>query len=534
MQNDLRLTRASFLSLVLGLAGGAAVGGSPGSARAQSASTIIGGFDVGPGGLQGNFNPLSATSGFTWLSLYFEPLVIYDAKLENIVGALAKTHTVSADKLTYTFTLADAKWHDGVPFTSADVKFTFATARNGATGTVFAARLGAVAAVETPDARTVVLKLSQPNAGLLASLTQLMMIPEHALKNIPSEQLAKHEWWSSTPIGTGPYKFVRYVTDQYVELAANPDYRDGQPATARVINRYFANTAAAVAALRSGEIAFSYVDPDDVAAFRNNPAFRIIEGNSYVVNYVGFNQEAPMWKDLRVRQAVMYAINRAAIIQALYKGAAQPADCGYVVKNLVPTGIDPYPYDPAKAKKLLAEAGWEKINGSKPISWLTYYNTPQVANVMAAIQAMLAQVGINVVPRAVDVATYNGIIYAKTPDWKQFPLVFAGLQNGPDPSAINMGLNEKQIPPNGSNFLHIRMPKVTAAFDAAMQETDDSKSAARYGEVCKIMNAELPWATMWVATRYGIASAKLKNFIWTPAPAGGPYAAHSEKWELAS
>jgi peptide/nickel transport system substrate-binding protein len=532
MRHDLRYGRASLVTaMTVGLMAGVSLTTLATPVAAQS--TITGGFDVGPGGMQGNFNPLSATAGFTWLSLYFEPLVLYDAKLEKIVGALASSFSVSDDKLTYTFKLADAKWHDGKPFTSADVKFTVTTAKNGASGTVYAARLGAIASVETPDEKTAILKLSAPNSGLMATLTQLMMLPEHALKDIPVDQLPKHEWWAKSPIGTGPYKFVRYTTDQFVELAANADYRNGKPVTDRIINRYFANTAAAVAALRSGEIAFSYVEADDVATFKDNPGFRVIDGNSYVVNYIGFNQMSPLWTDVRVRQAVMYAINRDAIIQSLYKGAATKANCGYVVDSLVPKGIEPYAYDPAKAKALLAEAGWDKINGAKPITIVTYYNTPLVANVLAAVQAMLGQVGINIVPRPVDIATYNGMIYAKTPDWTQFPLVFAGLQNGPDPSAINNGLNEKQIPPNGANFLHIRMPPVTGAFDTAMQETDPAKATGRYQDVCKAMNANLPWATMWVANRYGVASKKLNNFVWTPAPAGGPYDAKPEKWAIA-
>jgi len=523
----------TFVSVVALFAATALLPGAmPETARAQDVSTITGAFDTGPGGFQGNFNPLSATAGFTWLSVYFEPLVIFDAELDKVVGALASEYSVNADKTEYMFKLADAKWHDGQPFTSADVKFTIETAKNGASGTVFAARLGAIASVETPDEHTAVLKLSAPNAGLLSTLTQLMMLPQHALKEIPADTLAKHEWWSKSPIGTGPYKFSRYVTDQYVELVANPDYRGGKPATERIINRYFANTAAAVAALKAGEISFSYVEANDVAGFKSNDAFRVIEGNSFVVNYLGFNQEVPLWKDLRVRQAVMHAINRDAIIQSLYGGAAKAANCGYVAERFVPQGIDPYAYDPEKAKKLLAEAGWDKINGDKPITLLTYYNNPLAANVLAAVQAMLAQVGINVVPRAVDTPTYNATIYAANPDWAQFPLVYAGLQNGPDPSAINIGLNEKQIPPKGNNFLRIRMPEVTNAFDKAMGEADDGKRPALYQEVCAAMNGNLPWATMWVANRYGVASNKLKDFVWIPAPAGGPYAAHPEKWTI--
>lgn len=509
---------------------GAATLGMP--AAAQEPKTITGGFDVGPGGFQGNFNPLAATGGFTWLNVYFEPLVNYNADLTAIEGALATEYSVNPAQSEYSFKLAKETWHDGKPFTSKDVKFTVDLAKNGETGTVFAARLGAVSSVETPDDRTVVIKLSRPDSGFLATLTKLMILPEHALSGFTPKELATSTWWAKTPVGTGPFKFKQYVTDQYVELTADEDYRLGRPKVDRIINRYFKNTAAAVAALRAGEIQFTYVESDDVPTFKSNDAFKVIEGQSFVVNYLGFNQQVPIWKDIRVRQAVMYAIDRQAIIDSLYGGAATIANCGYVAKQLLPEGLNSYKYDPAKAKALLAEAGWDKINGSKPITWLTYYNTPQAANVMAAVQAMLAQVGINVVPRVVDTPTYNGIIYAANPDFGQFPLVYAGLQNGPDPSGLNIGLNAAQKPPAGANFLRIEMPEVTKAFDAALAETDQKKLNTRYQDVCKAMNANLPWATMWVANRYGVASTKLKDFVWVPAPAGGPYNAHPEKWSI--
>ncbi|MGH6760822.1 MAG: ABC transporter substrate-binding protein [Phyllobacterium sp.] len=494
--------------------------------------TISGGFDVGPGGFQGNFNPLAATSGFTWLVTYFEPLVIYDDKLEKIIGALADSYEVSADQKVYTFKLADTKWHDGKPFTSRDVKFTIDLAKNDKSGSVFAARLGAIETVEAPDERTVVIKLSAATPSMLDTLTKVMQLPEHALASIPVEQLAKNAWWSTSPIGTGPFKFTKYVTDQYVELAANPDYRGGKPAAEKLINRYFADPAAAIAALRSGEIQFTFVDSNDVSTFKDDSAFRVIEGDSFVVNYVGFNQEVPLWKDLKVRQAFMHAINRDAIIQSLYGGAAKPANCVYVADQLVPPGIDAYSYDPEKARQLLAEAGWDKINGDKPITILTYYTSPLATNVLAAMQAMLAQVGINIVPRAVDTPTYNSIVYQQSGNAGEFPLIYAGLQNGPDASNINIGLNEKQIPPAGANLMRIRMPEVTNALDAALAETDAAKRDARYQEVCKATNANLPWGTMWVANRYGVASTKLKDFVWTPAPSGGPYQAHPEKWSI--
>jgi peptide/nickel transport system substrate-binding protein len=510
----------------------ALVGGVIFAPVAAQSATLSGGFDVGPGGFQGNFNPLAATSGFTWLSVYFEPLVTYDEKLQKVVGVLADSYEVSADQKTYTFKLADAKWHDGKPFTSKDAKFTMGLAMDAKSGSVLAARLKAVSSVEAPDDRTLIVKLSAPSASTLDTMTKVMMLPEHALSSIPADQLAKNAWWSTSPIGTGPFKFTKYVIDQYVELAADTDYRGGKPALERVINRYFANPAAAIAALRAGEIQFTYVDSNDVSTFKGDEAFKVIEGDSFVVNYLGFNHESPIWKDPRVRKAVMYAINRDAIIKSLYAGAAKPANCAYVADQLVPQGIDPYAYDPEKAKQLLDEAGWSQINGDKPITLLTYYTTPLATNVLAAVQAMLSQVGINVVPRAVDTPTYNSIVLNPKPDVAQFQLVYAGLQNGPDAGSINVGLNEKQIPPAGPNVVRARMPELNKALDTALAEPDASKRTSRYQDVCKVMNSDLPWATLWVANRYGVVSSKVKDFIWTPAPGGGPYQAHPEKWSL--
>lgn len=500
---------------------------------AQDIKTITGGFDVGPGGFPKNFNPLVATAGFTWLNTYYEPLVIYNADLSALEGALATDFSVSEDQLAYTFHLAEETWHDGDAFSSKDVKFTLDLIKNPASGSVFTGRLGAVDSVETPDDRTVIVHLSKTDGGLMSILSQIMILPEHALGSIAPEALATSDWWSTHPIGTGPFKFTKYVTDQYVELAKDDDYRRGTPKVDRLINRYFENPAAAVAALRAGEIQFTYVESDDARTFADNADYRVIEGPSYVVNYVGFNQKVDLWKDVRVRQAFMYAIDRGAIIESLYGGAAQAANCGYVAPHLVPEGLNNYAYDPEKAKALLDEAGWAKLNGDKPITWLTYYGSPQAANVMAAVQSMLAAVGINVVPRVVDGPTYNGTVYKEdNPDWNDFPLVYAGLQDGPNPAGINVGLNKSQLPPVGANIMRIEFDDLSAALDTALGETDATQVNARWQDVCKVMNDELPWATMWVANRYGIASNDLIDFVWTPAPAGGPFASHPENWDI--
>ncbi|PZO77425.1 MAG: peptide ABC transporter substrate-binding protein [Mesorhizobium amorphae] len=503
------------------------------SALAQTGKTITGGFDVGPGGAPKIFNTLVANAGYTWLNTYFEPLVVWDAKLETLQGSLATGWTVSEDQRTYEFKLAEETWHDGTAFTARDVAFTLETARNPDSGSLFVGRLQGIEAVETPDDRTVVIKLAKADSSFLVTLSQIFVLPQHALSTIEPSALATSTWWSTTPIGTGPFKFSRYVTDQYVQLAADEDYRNGRPKVDTLINRYFENPAAAVAALRAGEIQFTYVEADDAATFRSDANHTLIEGNSFVINYIGFNQKLDLFKDVRVRQAIMHAIDRNAIIESLYGGAAQLANCGYVAEQFVPEGLEPYAYDPEKARALLAEAGWEQLNGSAPISWLTYYGSPQAANVMAAVQAMLAQVGVNVVPRVVDTPTYNGIVYQQgTPDWNAFAMTYAGLVNGPNPASLNAGLNKSQLPPTGTNVMRIEFDGLSAAFDKAMTETDQAASTAAWQEVCRAMNTEVPWGTMWVANRYGVASNKLVDFVWTPAPGGGPFASHPERWDI--
>lgn len=500
-------------------------------ALAQSEEkTIVGGFDVGPGGFPGNFNPLTATAGFTWLNTYYEPLVIYTADLSQMKGELAEEYTASDDLTTFTFKLADATWHDGEPFTSADVKFTFDLAMNSESGSIFAARLADVVSVETPDEKTAVVTLSGPSGAFLSTITQLMMLPEHLLAAKPAAELAQSDWWSTSPVGTGPFKFVQYVSDQFVELEAFDGYRDGSPQVDKLINRYFANPAAAVAALRAGEIQFTYAEADDALSFEGEEGFTVIPGDSFVLNYIGFNHRTDLWNDVRVRQAVMHAIDRDTIIETLYNGAAKKAECNYVAPQYVPDDLVDYSYDPEKARALLAEAGWEEINGANELPWLTYYNSPQVANIMAAVQAMLADVGINVVPRVVDVPTYNGIV--RGDDVNQFPLVYAGAGNGPNPAQHNINLNSAQVPPNGNNIMHISLPELDAALASAMSESDQSQVNARWQEVCRIVNEQMPWGSMWVASRYGIASDSLKDFVWTPAPGGGPFEMNSESWDI--
>ncbi len=259
----------------------------------------------------------------------------------------------------------------------------------------------------------------------LATLTKLMILPEHALAGtIRPKELATGTVVVDKPIGTGPFKFKQYVSDQYVELVADRRLSrrraEGRPGDQPLLQEHG----------RSRGGAASRRDPVHLrrARRRCRPSrttqrSRSSKARSYVVNYLGFNQQVPLWKDVRVRQAVMHAIDRKAIIDSLYGGAAKPGQLRLCRRTARPAGSETLTSTTRpRPRRLLTEAGWDKINGEQadhagspitarpklPTSW------PRDAG---DARAGRHQRGAAVV----DTPTYNGIIYARQPDFDAVP-----------------------------------------------------------------------------------------------------------------
>jgi peptide/nickel transport system substrate-binding protein len=488
--------------------------------------TLVGGFDVGPGGAPGIYNALSATAGFTWFQLYFSPLVEYDVNFQKLQGELAKSWLASSDGLKYSFALRDnVKWHDGKPFTARDVKYTLELILNPDTGSVFLPRMADIASVTISGTSQVTVTMKRPNAAFLDVLANVPMMPQHLLGNVPPKEISKTDWWRTNPVGTGPFKWSKLVPDQYVELVANPDYWRGKPKLEKVINRYFKEAGSSVLALRSGDIQFTYLTADEAAALRGDANLNIIAGPSQVTNYVGFNNKDARFKDARVRQAFMYAIDRKSIVEQLYRGGAVIVPCQYNNPKYHPKGLEPYAYNPQKAKDLLKAAGWEQ---KEPIEFLTYYGDKLSADVMVSIQQMLGQIGVEVKVRAVDVPTYNQI----TNTDNTFSLVFAGAANGPDPDQIMPSFQSNAAPPNGPNRMRVNIPALDDLIQKGRSEVNPSKRVGAYQSMCKAVNSEMPWAPMWVAQRFGAVSKNVSGFVWTPAPGGGRFNDNAQDWDI--
>ena len=369
----------------LALAAATALALVPGAAWPQARTDLVVGMRLEPPHLDPTAGAAAAIDEVTYANL-FEPLTRIDAD-GKVVPGLAKSWTVSEDGLTYTFRLRpNAKFHDGSAADSADVKFSLDRARAADSVNAQKAYFAAIDKVETPDPQTVVVRLSRPDGLFLfhmASGDAAIVAPETAATN------------KQTPVGTGPFKFERWVSGDRVILARNPAYDGAQPALDRVTFRFISDPAAQVAALKAGDIdTFPQFDTyEALPEFRADPAFTVMVGTTEGETILGTNNGRKPFDDVRVRRAMAHAIDRKTLIDGVLfgNGAAigshfPPHRAGYV--DL--TGM--YPYDPTKAKALLAEAGY-------PDGFETTLKLPPPIYARRSgelIAAMLAEVGIRV------------------------------------------------------------------------------------------------------------------------------------------
>ena len=499
------------------------------AAAGQAGGTFTGGFDVGPGGSPQGFNPLGQGAGYMWLEKYYSKLLTYDIKFTKMQGELAETWEVSPDAKTFTFHLRKGiLWHDGQPFTSDDVKYSIELAKNPDSAFVYAPKLVDIQDIATPDPLTVVITLGKPNAAFLDALIFVFMVPKHAIGTIAAKDLVKNQYWYTNPIGTGPYKWSKYVQDQYVQLVPNENYWRGKPKLDLLINRYFKEAGSALIALQKGEIQFTYVTADESEIVKKDQNLTLLSGPSQVVNYLAFNLKDTRFQDVRVRQAFAYAIDRQTIVDQLFKGTAVVVPAAFDQPQYQPKDANPYKRDVNKAKQLLQAANWDKIKGD-PIEILTYYADQLSTDILVTVQQQLADAGVTVKLRAVDVPTFNGIVNKADP---QFTIYYAGGANGPEPDVTSIYFLSTAVPPAGSNRGFWNNPDEDKAYLAGRSDIDPAKRAADYQAAAAIQNDQLPWVPMWVTTRFGAVSKKAQNFLYTPSAGSGRYYDQAELWTV--
>jgi peptide/nickel transport system substrate-binding protein len=352
---------------------------------AAGARPLVLGMSIEPAGLDPTVAAPVAVGQVTWQNV-FEGLTAVDRD-GKVVPGLAASWTVSDDGLTWTFRLHDGvRFHDGTPFDAAVAKFSLDRARDLKSVNPQKRFFATIGTIETPDPLTLVLHLTRPTGSLaywLAAPAAVMVAPASA----PTD--------ATEPVGTGPFRFESWKKGDSVELVRNPDYWDKTATIALdgATFRFIGDPQAEAAALKSGGVdAFpEFAAPELMASFENDPRLATVVGTTELKVVAGMNNARKPFDDKRVRQALMLAVDRAAVIEGAWSGYGTPIGSHYTPND--PGYVDltgRLAYDPARAKALLAEAGY-------PDGFSFTLKAPQMAYAGRSaeiLQALFADVGV--------------------------------------------------------------------------------------------------------------------------------------------
>ena len=295
--------------------------------------------------------------------LVFNGLVKYDKDI-NISGDLAEKWEISSNGLVFTFHLRkNVKWHDGKPFTAEDVLYTYERLVDPDVKTPYSSNYDKVKTVEAPDPYTVRVTYKEPYVPALESWG-MGIVPKHVFGGAKGKDFNEHAA-NKNPVGTGPYVFKEWKTDEKIVLSANADYFDGKPHVARYIFRIIPDNAVEFLELRNKSIDTMILTPDQYHAypefFEGYKKFRFPRA---AYTYIGFNLEHPLFKEKKIRLAIAHAINKKELVDGVLLGMGQSATGPFLPLSWAfDPDVKDFEYDPGLAKKLLEEEGW-KDSGS--------------------------------------------------------------------------------------------------------------------------------------------------------------------------
>ncbi|MGE5552721.1 MAG: peptide-binding protein [Betaproteobacteria bacterium] len=471
-----------------------------------------------------HMNPILSEemNGTYVLNAIFSQLVRIDEN-GNVIPDLATKWEVSKDGLVYTFHLnPKAKWHDGQPVTSADVKFTWETIMNPKVQVVSRDGFDKITKIETPDQHTVRMYLKERVADWLLNWaqTQGSIIPEHILGKLKPEEITKGCDFARKPIGSGPYKFVEWKEGSYVVLEANKDYYGKGPFIAKVIFRLGFNQNTRLVALKAGEI-----DVTDLAAPQYEEATKIARLNvikrpASTYAHITPDLRKPIFQDKRVRQALSYAIPRDLIVEKILKGIGQPAAGSMApVMWAYNPKVKPYPFDLKKANKLLDEAGWKmgkdgiREKDGKPFHVTISTNAEN--SIRVQIEQVLKEewkkIGVDLEIKNYDGTTLFGDILENI----KFDLILFAWVTGASPDEWTM-YHSSQIPSPqnqvGQNYMAYKNPEVDKLL-AQGRATDDRKVRIPiYHKIQEILHEDVPFLPLYYYVNVFASPKNLVNF----------------------
>lgn len=463
---------ALFLALVMlgtalcGCGGGSANESAQGSNGKNGTAVRGGEITVGIAqDLEDSLDPHMMVAAGTKEVLFnvFEGLVKPNSDGE-LIPAVAESYQTSDDETTYTFTLRKGvKFHNGQPVTADDVIYSISRCAGLSGGDPLVPALSAVKSITSPDSKTVVITLKEPNNEFLAYLTVAIVPKDY------TEQ-------STQPVGTGPFRFVSRFPQESIVLERFADYWGDAAYVDKVTYKIYENADALVLALNSGSIDLcAHLTPDQTSQL-STATFQVLEGTMNLVQAVYLNNAQPPFDNEKVRQALSYALNVQQIMDLMADGhgarvgsSMYPAFTKYFDDSLT----DYYAYDPLKAKQLLVEAGYPNgfsMTIKVPSNYQPHMDTAEV------VVEQLRAVGVNATIQPVDWSTWLSDVYTG----RNFQATVVGVD------ASNMtarSMLDRFVSTSGKNFINYNNSEYDALYEKAIAASDDAEQTALYKQM---------------------------------------------------
>jgi peptide/nickel transport system substrate-binding protein len=466
---------------------------------------------------------LETTAPGAWVYVnMLEGLLTLDDKMQ-VKPALATSYEVMSPTKVRFKLRPNVKFHDGTPFNAAAVKFTYDRALKGTPPARWASLVGSMAGAEVVDDLTVDIVTKEPYGPILRTLAMYCMgiVSPSAVQKLGDA-------FSRAPVGTGPFKFVEWKTNTHVIIERHPDYWGDKALLDRVIFKVVPEEGARMIALQTGDADMVlFPSPAQLPALRKDSKFTVHETTGIRVVFVGLHAGLPPLDDVRVRQALLHAVDRKAILDNIMEGSAGPA------RGVLAPGVfgykdmqldRVYAFDPAKAKALLTQAGFtpgpdgimQKGGQRLSLSWVAARGRyPKDGEITEAVQAMLKDVGVEAKVQILEWAAVFKQVRDATLNHHLFTLGWVTSNADADYSLYAL-FHSKNPPPTGWNTSRYVNPKVDALIEQARRSLNQTEREKLYGEVQDILVKEMVWIPVYTTKEIIATRASVKGFTIHP------------------
>ncbi len=466
-----------------------------------------------------DLNPITYTSNpaYQAIHLMFRALARRDSTLSGYQPDLATSWEVEGDSMVVLRLRDDAFWHDGTRVTADDVAFTIDRQRDPIVASPRVADVAAVEGVTVVDSVTVHVRLSRAGTYTVNALLEVVPAPKHLLESADPAQL-RMDPFGRNPVGNGFFRFGRWEPGQQLVLEANTEMPEGRPALDRVVIRVVPDINAALTELLSGEADLLKIPPDHSDRLASSDRADLYSAKQVRPTWIAWNTQTGPTEDVRVRRAILMAIDRAALAAGLFGDIAEPA------MSPVPSGlwehspdVTPLPFDRAAAGRLLDEAGWTDTNGDGirdraglPLRVEVDYISadPTRQDVLVAIQSMVRQIGVDLVPRAYERTAWVERLRAREFTGSSWGWGWGPGVVGPNAEAV---FHSRSIPPAGANFAGFASTRADALIDAALVTRDTTALRGIWREFEQLVIDEVPYAPLYLDPELFGVSTRFEN-----------------------